>query len=280
MTHSKAALATCLVVLVVLVVLLWLGVGWRKKPTSGAHADLTLDLGKGVTMKLVLIPAGTFTMGSPKTEKGRDNNEGPQREVTITKPFYMGIYEVTQEQHEVVMGKNPSKFKGPKKPVQQVSWDDATPFCKGLSKKTGKTVRLPTEAEWEYACRAGSKTAFCFGDDEEQLDDYAWYRGFWRSKTHPVGRKKPNAWGLYDMHGNVWEWCSDWYDPYANAKAVDPQGPDSRGFRVYRGGSCTSIATDCRAASRGRGTPDYRSIPDDREGYWGYCGFRVVVEVN
>ncbi len=243
-----------------------------KPPTPtvrGLAKYLTLDVAKGVTMKLVLIPAGTFTMGSPKTEKGHSDGEGPQRKVTITKPFYMGVYEVTQEQYEAVVGKNPAYFKGAKNPVETVSWDDAVAFCKALSKKTGKVVRLPTEAEWEYACRPGTKTAFCFGDDQKQLGDYAWYTGNSGSKTHPVAQKKPNAWGLYDMHGNVWEWCSDWYaDSYANAKAVDPQGAASGTLRVLRGGSWFSIPRGCRAAYRSGNNPDYRHIGS---------GFRVVV---
>ncbi|MBL7132721.1 MAG: formylglycine-generating enzyme family protein [Phycisphaerae bacterium] len=220
-------------------------------------------------MKLVLIPAGTFTMGSPKTEMWRGWYEGPQRKVTITKPFYMGIYEVTQEQYEAVVGKNPAKLKGAKNPVQSVSWDDGVAFCKALSKKTRKTVRLPTEAEWEYACRAGAKTAFCFGDDQKQLGDYAWYDGNSGSKTHPVGQKKPNAWGLHDMHGNVYEWCSDWYgDSYANAKAVDPQGAASGSGRVLRGGYWGSYKCGCRSAFRFRFAPSTQ---------WNLIGFRVVV---
>ena len=237
---------------------------------------LTLDLGKGVTMKLVLIPAGTFTMGSPKTEKGRSNGEGPQHEVTISKPFYMGVTEVTQEQYEAVVGKNPAEFKGMKNPVEKVSWDDAVAFCKALSKKTGKSIHLPTEAEWEYACRAGTKTAFCFGDDAAKLDDYAWYRErAWEKdngtmKSQPVAQKKPNVWGLYDMHGNVWEWCSDRYSlSYANGKAVvDPQGAPSGRHRVLRGGSWRSPTRFRRSAHRYANTPDSGSK---------YYGFRVVV---
>ncbi len=241
--------------------------------TTKVPKYLTLDLGKDVTMKLVLIPAGKFTMGSPKTEKGRFDDEGPQHKVTITKPFYMGLYEVTQEQYEGVVGKNPAKFKSAKNPVETVSWNDAVAFCKALSKKTGKLVRLPTEAEWEYACRAGTKTAFCFGDDEKRLGDYAWYEDNSERKTHPVAQKKPNAWGLYDMHANVWEWCSDWYaDSYANAKPVDPQGPASGSYRVLRGGSWGDLTDFCRAARHDRSTPDYRGDH--------YGGFRVVVEVD
>jgi formylglycine-generating enzyme required for sulfatase activity len=196
-------------------------------------ASVTLDLGKGVTMKLVLIRPGTFMMGSLDSEQGHAPNEGPQHEVTISKPFYMGVTEVTQAQYEAVMGANPGYFKGPTNPVENVSWDDADEFCRKLSGKTGKAFRLPTEAEWEYACRAGSKTRFSFGDSDGVLGDYAWFGG----KTKPVGQKKPNAWGLYDMHGNVSEWCADRYGPYSSEASVDPRGATSGGDRVLRGKS-------------------------------------------
>jgi formylglycine-generating enzyme required for sulfatase activity len=189
----------------------------------------------------------------------------------------MGVYEVTQEQYEAVTGKNPSKFKGPNNPVEMVSWEDVTAFCKKLSDKTRKTVRPPTEAEWEYTCRAGSKTAYCFGNDASNLSDYAWFDQNSDKKTHPVGLKKPNAFGLYDMHGNVWEWCSDWQNSYANlpagkagAKNVDPQGPASGVNRVMRGGCVHFNRWDCRSARRGWNDPDYQHV---------IClGFRVVVD--
>lgn len=212
---------------------------------------LTLDLGNGVKMELVRIPAGSFVMGSAMNESGRDDDEGPQRRVTITKPFYIGVTEVTQDQYAAIMGNNPSEFSGLQNPVEQVSWNDAVAFCKALSQKTGKQFRLPTEAEWEYACRAGSKTRFGFGDEDNALPAHAWFNGNSGSATHPVGQKKPNAWGLYDMHGNVWEWCSDWYtDGYTNAKTTDPQGPQSGQYRVLRGGSWSTDAGLCRSAYR------------------------------
>jgi formylglycine-generating enzyme required for sulfatase activity len=198
---------------------------------------VTLDLGNSVTMKLVLIRAGKFMMGSPDSEQGRKDNEGPQHEVVITRPFYMGVTEVTQAQYEAVMGTNPSQFKGPTNPVEMVTWNDAVEFCRKLSEKTRKAVRLPTEAEWEYACRAGTKTRFSFGDSDSMLGDYAWCGSNSGGKTNPVGRKKPNPWGLYDMHGNVWEWCADWYGSYSSGASTDPQGPGSGGQRVLRGGS-------------------------------------------
>jgi len=149
----------------------------------------------------------------------------------------MGVTEVTQAQYEAVMGTNPSNHKGATNPVESLSWDDAAEFCRGLSGKTRKTFRLPTEAEWEYACRAGSKTRFSFGDSESALGDYAWHKGNCGGKTQPVAQKKPNAWGLYDMHGNVWEWCADWLGSYPTGPSTDPQGPTSGRLRVLRGGA-------------------------------------------
>jgi formylglycine-generating enzyme required for sulfatase activity len=241
-----------------------------KLRTSGVEAakTLTLDLGGGVTMKLVLIPAGKFMMGSPENEKDRDSDEGPQREVTISRAFHMGVFEVTQEQYQAIMGTNPSNFKDAAKPVEMVSWDDAVEFCKKASLITGRTVRLPTEAEWEYACRAGSRTRFTFGDDDKGLDKYGWYDGDTWEGTRPVGQKAPNAWGLYDMHGNVYEWCSDWYDAYVNAVETDPQGPKSGDARVLRGGAWFSYPWYLRSAFR-------RS--NDPSGRFGLYGLRVVV---
>jgi len=241
------------------------------QPSTQPARELSLDLGDKATMKLVLVPAGKFTMGGPASEKD-SANEGPQHEVTISKPFYMGATEVTQAQYEAIMGKNPGSFKGPQNPVESVSWNDAVEFCKALSKKTGKTVTLPTEAQWEYACRAGSKTRFCYGDDPDNttIGDYAWYSANSESKTHPVGQKKPNDWGLYDMHGNVWEWCSDWFtDSYAKASNVDPTGPDSGKAPVVRGGGCINNPLYCRSSFRYGMNPDFRDFA---------IGFRVSVD--
>jgi formylglycine-generating enzyme required for sulfatase activity len=217
---------------------------------------LNLDLGGGVTMEFVLIPAGKFTMGE---------GEG-QHEVTLSKAFYMGVTEVTQAQYQAIMGTNPSRFRGETNPVEMISWDDATEFCKKLSKKTRQAVRLPTEAEWEYACRAGSKTKFCFGDAAEGLGDYAWYSANSGGTTHPVGQKKPNAWGLYDIHGNVWEWCRD----YLKGVVTNPPGMPSYGLGVLRGGSWDSGADGCRAAHHSTSSPGFRDS---------YYGCRVVAPV-
>jgi formylglycine-generating enzyme required for sulfatase activity len=230
-------------------------------PAVGAMPEKTisLDLGGGVTLPLTLVPAGKFVMGSPDSEQGRVPNEGLQHEVTISKPFYMGVTEVTQAQYEAVMGTNPSRFKGPTNPVERVSWDDAVLFCRELSEKTRKAFRLPTEAEWEYACRAGSKTRFSFGDSDSVFS-YAWFGSNSGGKTNPVGCTKPNAWGLYDMHGNVSEWCADWYGSYSSGASTDPQGAGSGGDRVVRGGSwLDDDSVYFRCAVRYNLAPSFRS---------------------
>ena len=204
--------------------------------TGGPQKRLEADLRAGVKMQFILIPAGEFMMGD---EKLADIAE--PHKVAITKPFYLGKYEVTQEQWGAVMGDNPSHSKGPKHPVDSVSWEDCMVFVTRLNEKfpvAGVTFSLPTEAQWEYACRAGTTTAFSFGDDVGKLEEYAWWDKPMVT-THPVGRKKPNPWGLYDMHGNVCEWCSDWstVDYYRKSPPEDPKGPVSGEFRALRGGS-------------------------------------------
>lgn len=193
------------------------------------------------------------------------SQERPVHTVRITKSFYMGKYPVIQEQWEAVMGNNPSRFKGKDLPVETVSWNDVQEFIQCLNDQTGRKIyRLPTEAEWEYACRAGTT-----GDYAGNLDDMAWYIENSDSKSHPVGIKQPNAWGLYDMHGNVWEWCSDWYqeDYYKSSPRVDPTGPDTGSAGVARGGGWGVLADRCRSALRRSTSPDAR---DDR------LGFRLV----
>ena len=244
--------------------------GGDGKDRTPGSPGMALDLGGGVTLKLVRIPPGRFLMGSPQGERDRATDEGPQREITLSRGFYMGLHEVTQEQYQRVMGSNPSTFPGAQNPVEKVTWNKAVEFCRKASQSTGKTVRLPTEAEWEYACRAGSRTKFSCGDDDGNLGNYAWYTGNSGNKTHPVGQKRPNNWGLYDMHGNVREWCADWYkDSYANPGYTDPRGPASGQDRVWRGGGWDNRAQGCRSAFRGS------YIPDDP---LNNIGFRVVVE--
>jgi formylglycine-generating enzyme required for sulfatase activity len=245
-----------------------------------AKAQSPKTITNSIGMKLVLIPKGTFMMGSPIEEEGAKNDE-KQHQVTIGKDYYLGVTEVTQGQYEKVMGTNPSYFQkrvirksdSSMYPVEQVSWEDAVEFCKKLSdlpeeKKAGRVYRLPTEAEWEYACRAGSKAAYSFGANSKTLGDYAWFGENSGNQTHPVGEKKANAWGLYDMHGNVWEWCSDWYGVYPKGSVSDPSGPSEGSIRVDRGGSWAYGAANCRSAYRGWGAPSYR-IGND--------GFRVAL---
>lgn len=253
---------------------LLLGVSGLAIGCGGSPAPaLSLNLGQGVSMQLVLIQPGKFMMGSAAEEMGSYPDESPQHAVTISRPFYIGVYEVTQEQYQAVMGENPSAFQGKSNPVEQVSWEDATEFCRKLSQKTGHAVRLPTEAQWEYACRAGTNTRFYYGDDPDYADlaDHAWYARN-SHQTHPVGQKSPNPWGLYDMIGNVWEWCSDWYaKTYPAGDAVDPTGPASGTDRVLRGG-CWGIAKQgCRCARRARFQSNTRLD---------VCGFRVAVDVK
>jgi len=247
--------------------------------TLGIQKLLTLSLGNGVGMKLVLIPAGTFIMGTPKSEqtKARMNDE-VQHEVTISKPFYMGITHVTVAQYaqfvkDTGQTHNEPAFKQTgDHPVVNVSWDDAKAFCTWLSQKTGKTVGLPTEGQWEYACRAGTTSRYSFGDKDSDLGVYAWHGGNSGGVTHPAGRKKPNAWGLYDMHGIAWQWCSDYYGPYAAADKKDPAGPKTGKQHVVRGGSWASdYPANCRSA--------FRSA-DDMISRRAFVGFRVVIALS
>jgi formylglycine-generating enzyme required for sulfatase activity len=324
----------------------------------GIPVERTLDLGNGVKLELVLIPAGRFIMGTPEPEpvdeEGFRNKiltgqvvlgigggaflillgvvlvrairkrqrpqyslawflamtvaagigllgglhwhysvralaevqtayeaalgrfmskygyEKPAHDVTLTKPYYVGKYEITQEQYQQIMGNNPSRSKGRDLPVEEVSWKDAQEFCRKASEKTGLAVRLPTNAEWERACRAGTKTTYYTGDAETDLDRAGWYDKNSGGKTRPVGEKAPNAWGVHDMHGNVWEWGADWFETYKADAVVDPQGPTQGACRVLRGGSWYFDPSPCRSAFRFR---DYPVAHDN------LIGFRVVVEV-
>jgi formylglycine-generating enzyme required for sulfatase activity len=292
----------------------------------------TLDLGNGVKMDLVLIPAGKFIMGTPDYERpivGKlmagissglilvisaiwlmrarrrhlrpqfsiammllitfvaaigiwggvrwnqalshldvYDDEHPAHEVTLTTPFYMGRYVVTQQQYETVITSNPSTFVGKNNPVETVSWDWSETYCKKLGKLTHETVRFPTEAEWEFACRAGTTTKYSTGDSAEDLKRVAWYGGNPRLGTHPVGEKDANAFGLYDMHGNVIQWCADWYAPYSADVVIEPKGPKEGTDRVARGSCWYWGPGECRSAVRGCGNP-WNGVYN--------VGFRVVV---
>ena len=221
-------------------------------------------------MEFVLIPPGEFLMGSPEDEPERYDNE-KQHRVIISRAFYMQTTTVTQGQWEKLMGNNPSHFEdeGENCPVENVSWDDTQEFIKKLNLDSARlpagersrTYRLPTEAEWEYACRAGTTTAYCFGDDAGRLGEYAWYSGNSEKRTHSVGQLKPNVWGLHDMHGNVWEWCQDWWSgDYPSDTVTDPGGQPTGSSRVLRGGSWVNSAERCRSADRGNISPGYRGV--------------------
>jgi formylglycine-generating enzyme required for sulfatase activity len=245
------------------------------KDPPKSHDPFTNSVG----MKFVWIPPGTFLMGSPLNEEGRHPNE-IQHKVTLTKGFYMSIHLVTQEQWQAVMNNNPSNFKGEKNlPVETVSWEDCQEFVKKITETDKKPYRLPTEAEWEYSCRGGTTTPFYFGEtistDQANYNGNFTYgtgkKGVWREKTTPVGSFPANAFGLYDMHGNLWEWCQDWYSDNTQNDAVDPQGPDKGIFRVVRGGSWYSIPQICRSAFRDGWEPD--NLDDN-------YGFRLCFSVD
>jgi len=253
----------------------------RARQSSTEPREITTETG----IAMVLIPAGEFVMGD---ESGEDD-ERPAHRVHVD-AFYMDKYEVTQEAYEGLMGKNPAKHKGPKNPVEQVSWAAAARYCNMRSLREGLTpcydpqtfecnfdadgYRLPTEAEWEYACRAGTTSAYSFGDSAAALKNYAWYDANSGNTTHPVGRKKPNPWGLYDMHGNVFEWCNDYYAPdyYTRSPEANPRGPDSGDERVLRGGSWANSDASCRCSARYSESP---GLADVCFGYDAY-GFRCV----
>jgi formylglycine-generating enzyme required for sulfatase activity len=226
---------------------------------------ITVSLAPGVEMKFAYIPPGSFFMGSPESEEGRSDNEGPQHRVTLEKGFYLGIYPVTQAQWQAVMGNNPSHFQGENLPVEMVSWVECVEFCRKLSERDGHLYRLPTEAEWEYACRAGTTTPFAFGEtittDQVNYDgnypDGGGKKGVSRQRTTPVGSFPANAWGLFDMHGNVWNWCHDWFDArsYTRNPSNAALRPHGGLVRVNRGGSWHSPAWRCRSAFRGNCGP-------------------------
>lgn len=206
-----------------------------------------------VGIEFVRIPAGTFFMGANRHFENADSDELPRHKVRITRPFYLSKYEITQAQWVAVMGSNPSHFKGRNRPVEQVSWHDVQRFIERLNaRENTDKYRLPTEAEWEYAARAGGDGSYCFGDMVDDLVLYAWYYVNAGQKTHPVGRLKANDFGLHDMHGNVWEWCNDWYaaDYFSHSPSEDPKGPSKGTLKVEKGGGWDSLADSCRSAYR------------------------------
>jgi sulfatase modifying factor 1 len=231
-----------------------------------------LKLAPGVMTRLRWIPPGKFLMGSPEGEPGRWSGEGPQHLVTLSKGYWLADAPCTQAEWQAVMETSPSSFKGPNLPVETVSWDDCQAFCARMRERNpGLQARLPSEAEWEYACRAETTSAFNDGSactkpegKDPALLKLGWFDKNSEEKTHQVRSLDPNQWGLYDMHGNVWEWCSDWFGDYVADAQVDPIGADSGRGRVNRGGSWGSWAGNCRSALRGRG------LPDDRNRYLGF----------
>jgi formylglycine-generating enzyme required for sulfatase activity len=243
-------------------IMLIIGMSFTDK-VEAADEKMTNSLG----MEFVLIKPGQFIMGSPKDEPGRYSGEIPHQ-VNLTSPFYMQTTEATQGQWKALMGRNPSSQKacGDNCPVEQVSWDDVQKFIQKLNQKEGTDkYRLPTEAEWEYACRAGNATAFPNGNIttfqcglDPNLDAIGWYCGNSKNRVHPVAQKKPNAWGLHDMHGNVQEWCQDWFGIYPYDEVTNPKGPPEGTYRVMRSGVWYSPARDCRSASRFGSPPHYR----------------------
>lgn len=249
---------------------------------AGLPVARDLDLGGGVTLGLVLVPPGEFMMGSPaEPQRYRyEDDERPRHRVRITRPFYIGIQEVTQAQYRAIMNANPSDREGADLPVETVSWADAASFCRKLSEKTGLGVRLPTEAEWEYVCRAGTTTQFYFGDELADINQHAWHGGEgdgqWSTadgRPHPVGQKAPNPWGVFDVYGNVWEWCQDWYggEYYRASPEKDPAGPPTGEGRVVRGGSWERPYRQMYSSLRHAKNPDEA----DRE-----TGFRIVVQAE
>ena len=249
----------------------------------GVTKQVDVDLGDGIPLQMVTIPAGKFMMGSPDTETidlpkpgTHRTNESPVHEVAITRPFFIATFKVTQEQYQDVMGANPSKFVGNHQPVDSVTWEDAVLFCQRASAKAKRTIHLPTEAEWEYAARSGTATRYSFGDDETKIGEYAWFHDNAKGQTHPVGEKLPNAWGLFDVHGLLWEYTSDFYsDSYANSTSRDPIGPASGTAHSTRGGTYGSRPPFLRSAIRIESPAAHAS-----KDILSHFGFRVVMDAG
>ena len=229
---------------------------------------ISIPVKNGITIDMVKVEAGTFMMGATSEMQKPYNDEKPVHQVTLTNNYYMGKYEVTQSLWQTVMGSNPSKFKGDDLPVERVSWNDCQEFISKLNSMTGRKFRLPTEAEWEYAARGGKKSRGYQYSGSSNISDVAWYDGNSGSKTHPVGKKQANELGIYDMSGNVWEWCQDRYGSYVSSSQTNPTGADSGAYRVHRGGCWYFNASYCRSSFRIFVTPDYRHY---------YLGLRLVL---
>ena len=220
---------------------------------------ITIPVKDGISIDMVRVEAGTFTMGATAEMKNTEDSEKPTHRVTLTNDYYIGKYEVTQALWQAVMGDDPSYFKGDNLPVEAVTWDDCQEFIGKLNRITGKTFRLPTEAEWEYAARGGNKSRGYQYSGSNNPSNVAWYDDNSGDKTHAVGTKQPNELGIYDMSGNVWEWCQDWYETYSSSSQVNPTGANSGSCRVVRGVSWYNNARNCRLSLRGSNTPDFRS---------------------
>ena len=237
---------------------------------SGSNA-ISIPVKDGISIEMVKVEAGTFMMGATSEMKDPDDDEKPVHQVILTNDYYMGKYEVTQALWEAVMGSNPSIFKGDNLPIETVSWNDCQEFISKLNSMTGRKFRLPTEAEWEYAARGGKKSRSYQYSGSSNISDVAWYDGNSGSKTHPVGTKQANELGIYDMSGNVYEWCQDWYGSYSSSSQTNPTGSVSGSDRVHRGGSWGSNARYCRSSFRCYNTPDFRND---------YLGLRLVLSVH
>ena len=220
--------------------------------------NISIPVKDGISIDMIRVEAGTFVMGATPEMKDPDDEEKPAHQVTLTNDYYIGKYEVSQALWQAVMGKNPSNFKGENLPVEKVSWNDCQEFLSKLNKITGKNFRLPTEAEWEFAARGGKKSRGYQYSGSNNISDVAWYEVNSGSKTHAVGSKQANELGIYDMSGNVWEWCQDWYGKYSSSSQTDPTGSNSRFYRVNRGGGCFYTAEFCRSSFRGFIAPDDR----------------------
>ena len=236
----------------------------QKPAASTSMPKVSLD---DIMRNMVYVEGGTFTMGATSEQKKPDDDEKPTHRVSLSS-FYIGKYEVTQALWKAVMGSNPSRFEGDNLPVEKVSWNDCQTFLRKLNAMTGKNFRLPTEAEWEFAARGGNRNRGYQYSGSNVLSDVAWYADNSGSKTHNVGTKAPNELGIYDMSGNVWEWCQDWKGSYIGSAQTNPKGPSSGSYRVDRGGSWFNFAWSCRVACRYCHTPDYRYF---------HLGFRLAL---